>query len=201
MSTTPNEAPVPEASQDYPHQPLNATGSVPPVPPAPPYYRPSDGYGYGQQSTEGYEQPQPQSAPAYGPAPTAQYPQSPYQGLVQQYHPQTPGYQGYPAQGYPNALNPGAQAASTSMTMGIIATVMTVLIGWVPLFGLLGVACGVGLGIPALLSAKKAEQQGYSAVAGKALGWVAIGISALWVAAYIIVMILGAMFDPNVSSV
>jgi hypothetical protein len=84
--------------------------------------------------------------------------------------------------------------------MGIIAACLAVLIGWIPFFGLLGVAGGIGLGIPALFAAKRAEENGAKATTGMALGWVAIGFSILWVMIYVFLIVVGALSDESGSS-
>jgi hypothetical protein len=198
MSHNPYEPPpVPPYSPST--ESADTPAATPPLPPqAPESHYPSrtpSAHYYGEQAAS--------QQYGYG---NQQYPQGPqplpYQSQAEQVYQQSiPGYPSYPGYGNQPAVHPGQQAASTSMTFGIIATVMTVLIGWVPFFGLLGVACGVGLGIPAILSSKKAEQQGYNAVAGRSLGWVAIGVSGFWVAVYIFLMTIGAMADSSVSTV
>lgn len=204
MSTTPNEAPVPEAPHDYqsPYQPSYGSKEAPPVPAAPPQAHPSVNYGY-PPSQEAYSQAQQPAVPAYIAPPAPQpvyYPEAPYQGVQPPYQAQgQPVYQqNIPGYLYPAPLpSPGQQAASTSLTMGIVATVITVIFGWIPLIGLFGVAGGVGFGIPAILGAKKAEEQGVNATAGKTLGWVAVGLSAFFVLVYVFLMIVGAATDST----
>lgn len=215
MSTPQNETPIPEAPQEYQSRYLPSYGSqeVPPAPPAPPQSVPSANHGYTGQQSDGYGQPQQPAAPAYNASPAPQpvyYPDSPYQGAQPQYPSQAqqvyqqsvPGYQSYPGYGFPAPLpSPGQQAASNSLTMGIIAAVITFTLGWIPFIGLLGVAGGIGCGIPAILGAKKAEGQGVNATAGKTLGWISVGFSAFWVLLYLFLMAVGAATDSASSSV
>jgi len=154
-------------------------------------------YGVPVQSQSPYE------APVYSGAQQVyqqpQYGQPTYPG----YDPQLQhGYQNaYPAYGQPTPVDLARKSASNSMTMGIIAASVAVLIGWIPFFGLLGVAGGIGLGIPAILQAKRAERNDINATVGKVLGWFAIGFSVLWVITYLCLIMIGSMMGHRTTSV
>lgn len=217
MSTNPEEATVADQHHDSneapapTHEPLVPTYPGPPIP-APPITAPGTDQNYGQPALLSIEKEQqplygspaqygaPYVEPAYASAQQG-YQQPPNQYQQQQYG----GYGQQPQQGYGNhypaypqsPAEIGRQAASTSLTMGIIAACLAVLIGWIPFFGLLGVAGGVGLGIPAILGAKRAEENGVNATWGKSLGWVAIGFSALWVALYVFLFVVGSLYSGS----
>lgn len=194
----PNPSPTPPAQQPYQEY------SGPPIPAPPssavpeqPHYAPTvPSYGvpeqqspyYAGQPQQGFQQPQSGYQQGYG-----QQVQPPYQGgYVQQ-----PGYGTY---GQQTPAEIGRQSASNSTTMGIIAICLAVVIGWIPFFGLIGVAGGVGLGIPAIMQAKRAEQHGVKGSAGAVCGWVAIGFSVLWVMGYLTLMFIGAASEPTYSN-
>lgn len=182
----------------------------PPIP-APPAALES-GYGQGtrlsleKEPLASYAPPVQQSSP-YGEPVYAGAQQGNQQASDQHQSPYS-GYDQQPQQGYQNAFpayaqspaEVGRQAASTSQTMGIVAICLAVLIGWIPFFGLLGVAGGIGLGIPAILGAKRAEENGAKATTGKALGWVAIGFSVLWVFLYTLLIVIGVASDESGTS-
>jgi hypothetical protein len=84
--------------------------------------------------------------------------------------------------------------------MGIVAICLAVLIGWIPFLGLLGVAGGIGLGIPAIFAAKRAEENGTKSSSGAVLGWVAIGVSVLWVFLYVLLIVIGVGSDESGTS-
>lgn len=184
-------------------------GGVPPVPPAPPQGFPLD-YGHAPSpesapQENAYQNESP-SQPYYGSsAPQTAYPSDqPYGGAQQGYGQQPHVYQQpYRAQGYPRIKESAVQSASNSMVMGIIAACAAVLIGWIPILGLLGVAAGVGLGIPAIFQAKNAESNGAGGTnskTGKVFGWVAIGFSIFWVLIYVLLMLIGAAVDDGTTS-
>lgn len=208
MSTNPDEVSVAgtPASHEAPtvppvpsHDPYRAEGAEQPV-------QPVADYGQHNAPNPHFEQSPDYGAPAsYG----APYVQNGYSGVQAPYQPGyntgQPYYGAGVPQGYPSAFQQGpseagSKDAATSLTMGIIAAFLGILIGWIPFFGLLGVAGGVGLGIPAILTAKSAERNGVDSTWGKALGWVAIGFSILWVFVYTLIIFVGITSDHRGTS-
>lgn len=177
MSTTPNEAPQSEAPPESVPVPPDSHGQV--IPPVPPQAPSSPAYGY-MEPPAGYGPQQPLSAPPL--PPPALYGEPQYLGFID----------GYPAHGQ-SLRAPRQQDASNSLIMGIIGAALAVLIGWIPIFGLVGVAGGLGLGIPALIQGRRAEEGDATATWGKAMGWVAIAFSILWVALYTFLIVAGAL--------
>lgn len=228
MSTNPDESPVagypsyePPVAPPVPaYEAPRAEYPGPPIPapPAQPQIAAPQGYDQRAQLSIDKEPLAPYAPPVQQQQPPSPYGEPAYSGAQQGYQQapqdQSP-YAGYgqqqPQQGYyqnapsaygaqPTPAEVGRQAASNSQTMGIIAVCLAVLIGWIPFFGLLGVAGGVGLGIPALFAAKRAEENGAKATVGTALGWIAIGFSILWVMIYVFLIVVGALSDESGSS-
>lgn len=92
---------------------------------------------------------------------------------------------------YPHQQRNGSH---TSLILGIIALSFTIMLGWIPLIGILGVGIGIGLGIPAIIQGGK---EGVNGTIGRVLGWVAIGFSALFITFYMVAF-AGGMSSSNV---
>lgn len=187
MSTESNEVPqVPSppghaAPATEPQETVNIPAPPPQAPTAsyPDNYVPEHGSSYAAQ----------QAAP-YGFQPYSE---------SSSYAPQQPAPVFYPGQEYmapygqyPLQRSEAKQLASNGLTMGVIGACLAILIGWIPIFGLVGVAAGLGLGIPAILQSSKSSRLGGEATAGKVTGWIAISFSLLWVAFYMWLMMIGA---------
>lgn len=99
-----------------------------------------------------------------------QYPQ-PYAQQPQPYHPSA--YPSMHAMGYSPEYVEGKKVAETSL-----------------LFGILGLfVLGFVFGPLAIINANKAERMGFPATAGKVLGWIASGLSALGVVFTVLLLI------------
>jgi hypothetical protein len=107
------------------------------------------------------------SQPGYDPN---QYRQ-PYAAPPQQYNPSA--YPGMHAMGYSPEYVEGKKVAETAL-----------------LFGILGLfVLGFVFGPLAIINANKAERMGFPATAGKVLGWISSGLSALGVVLFLLMMI------------
>ena len=194
MSTDSNEAPQVPSPPPYAGDEPRGDVYAPPQPLQAPSVASNDGYGNSYGS--------PYAPPQVAPQPFPQeYPSSP--GVT---YGQSPAPVFYPGGGNPHYgqyqyKTPAQQLASNSMTMGLIGFCLTLLIGWVPIFGLVGVAGGLGLGIPAILQSSKASRLGEEAVAGKILGWLAVAFSVLWVVFYMSLFMIGAVSSESMDTV
>jgi vacuolar-type H+-ATPase subunit I/STV1 len=107
------------------------------------------------------------SQPGYDPN---QY-QQPYQAPPQPYDPSA--YPAMHAMGYSPEYLAGKKVAETSL-----------------LFGILGLfVLGFVFGPLAIINANKAERMGFPATAGKVLGWIASGLSALGVVITVLILV------------
>lgn len=129
------------------------------------------------------------AAPAYAPQTHQPYLPGDYAGQPF-YAPPQPQYMPSPAM-YPHQQRNGSH---TSLILGIIALSFTIMLGWIPLIGILGVGIGIGLGIPAIIQGGK---EGVNGTIGRVLGWVAIGFSALFITFYMVAF-AGGMSSSNV---
>ncbi|BCW36046.1 hypothetical protein StoSoilA2_21020 [Arthrobacter sp. StoSoilA2] len=87
----------------------------------------------------------------------------------------------------------GSKHAQNALVLGIVGAFFAVMIGWIPLVGLLGVGAGVGCGVPATVQGKRAELYNVSGRAGVILGWTAIIVASAWTTIYVGMMLLSAI--------